>query len=283
MSTLISVKPPQYQFLVFTSAGNYAQVSRWCQGNINFDLWITYYGNEENKYQEYATYWNARKGTKFPNLLYIYQQYPELLDRYQAIWVADDDVIISGSDISRLFELREQYDLWIAQPAFDPLGKISFDITCVQPLKRLRYTNFIEVTCPLFRKDKLDQFMEIYNPELVGYGIDAWFLDTLYQGETSKIAIIDDVPCKNPYDFVKDGIREIDKIQSLQDRIATFNKMRQQYNIIWDYRSIRQFKSIAKPWDLTNLFYALKVWGIHYSKKVIRPLFRVVKNLRRKF
>ncbi len=37
-------------------------------------------------------------------------------------------------------------------------------------MAKLRYTNFIEMARPLFRQDKLDAFMAVYDPELVGYG-----------------------------------------------------------------------------------------------------------------
>jgi len=40
----------------------------------------------------------------------------------------DDDIIINGPDISRMFEIRERYDLWVCQPAFHPKGKISHPI-----------------------------------------------------------------------------------------------------------------------------------------------------------
>jgi len=282
MSTLIAVKPPQHRFLVFTSAGDCAQVGQWCRGRLNFDLWITYYGDTEGKFQEYATYWNARKGTKFPNFLYIHQHHQDLLDRYEAIWVVDDDVVITGSQISRLFEFREQYDLWILQPAFDPKGKISFDVTCVQPLNLLRYTNFVEVTCPLFRKDKLDQFMAVYDPNLVGYGVEAWFLNVLHHGEPDVIAIIDSIPCINPYDMAKGGIRAIDQVQSLERRIAVFKEMRQKYNISWNFTLIKAFGSVPKKWTLKDLIYSLQVWCLHNAKRFLRIVLHGLKALRKR-
>ena len=84
-----------------------------------------------------------------------------LLSRYSAILVMDDDVLISGSSISRLFEIRERHDLWALQAAFSPRGKISWPITEARRRNALRFTNFIEMTCPLFRRDKLDDFEDL--------------------------------------------------------------------------------------------------------------------------
>lgn len=80
------------------------------------------------------------------------------------------------SGINRCFVLREQFDLWLLQPAFDPAGKISHGITRVLPGPTLRYTNFIEMTCPLFEKAALDRFMAVFDPDLKGWGADWWFL-----------------------------------------------------------------------------------------------------------
>lgn len=49
-------------------------------------------------------------------------------------------------------------------------------INTVHPTAKLRYTNFVEMACPLFRRDELDAFMSVYDPDLVGYGTDRWFL-----------------------------------------------------------------------------------------------------------
>lgn len=39
-----------------------------------------------------------------------------------------------------------------------------------------RYTNFIEMTCPLFERKALDRFMAAFDPDLKGWGADWWFL-----------------------------------------------------------------------------------------------------------
>lgn len=81
-----------------------------------------------------------------------------------------------AAGINRCFELREQFDLWLLQPAFDPAGKISHTVTRLQVGPSLRYTNFIEMTCPLFEKQALDRFMNVFDPSLKGWGADWWFL-----------------------------------------------------------------------------------------------------------
>jgi hypothetical protein len=157
--------------------------------------------------------------------------WPDLLERYEAIFILDDDLSFSASAISRLFEIRTKYDLWLIQPAFDPRGKISHPITRIHPTTFFRYTNFVEVTCPLFRKDKLDYFMQVYDPSLVGWGINWWYMDVLGPDLNGKVAVVDAITCLNPYDYTKGGCREIDKLQSTVERVATWKRIRAQHNI----------------------------------------------------
>jgi len=227
---------PLSKYLVYTSAGDHSNLYNWLavsgapKVRKSFDLWVTYYGDQENKYKKIADFYNMRKGGKLPNLYYLYQQHKDILDNYDAIFVLDDDILIDCNQINRLFEIREQFDLWLLQPAFHPAGKISHPITKVAPSSFLRYTNFVEVACPLFRKDKLDKFMEVYDPVLVGWGADLWFSHLLGE-KPGKIAIVDAISCINPHDSTKEGGREIDQLEEKNIRIKNWVEIKKLHNI----------------------------------------------------
>jgi len=251
------------KYLVFTSAGESANLHHWLRGERNFDLWVTYFGEEPGKYQGVADYYNARKGGKFPNFYHAYKTWPDKFDGYEAIMLMDDDIIIAGGKISQLFELRKKYDLWCLQPAMDRRGKVSHPINRRDPSCRMRFTNFIEIGCPLFRKDKLDDFMAVYDGALVGWGIDYWYLDVLGPDLNGRMAVVDDIPCINPPDSAKlGGLREIDQLQPVEQRKADWERIRAQYGIksggddgyqMINYRCIRKpywlgVLSLAKEW-----------------------------------
>jgi hypothetical protein len=246
-----NIAGPSSKYLVFTSAGNHARLNNWLKGCRNFDLWICYYGDEKDRYKEQGDFYIAKKGGKFPSLHYAYQHWQKILSHYQAILVLDDDIIINASDISRLFEIRELYDLWLIQPAFNPIGKTSHLITIVNPYTFLRYTNFVEVTCPLFRRDKLDAFMKVYDPALVGYGIDYWYMDSLAPDFNGKVAIIDAISCINPQDWFKGGRREIDLLQDTPARIENWERIKRQYNI--KERELMELDIIKNPMSISTI------------------------------
>src|ERR1700761_8734443 len=141
MGSLQSTAPPETRSrnLVFTSAGNRANVRAWLQGQRDFDLWLVYYGETPGKFQELGNFHLNRKGSKFQNLYHCYQQWPDALARYEAVMVMDDDIMIDATGISRLFEIRRELDLWALQPAFRWCGKVSWDITAVHSTAKLRY------------------------------------------------------------------------------------------------------------------------------------------------
>ncbi len=236
--------------LVFTSAGDRSNLRGWLQGRRDFDLWTVYYGDTRGMFQDVSEYYLARKGSKFQNLHYCYEHWPETLARYDAIMVMDDDIEIGATGITRLFEIRRERDLWALQPAFRLSGKVSWPITAVHPTAKLRYTNFVEMACPLFRRDKLDAFMRVYDRDLVGYGTDWWFLQTLGPDIDNRVAVVDEVTCVNPYDKDKGGGgREIDTLQTHQSRKEVWERMKAMYELNEQGREHREFRRANEsPW-----------------------------------
>lgn len=236
------------RFLVFTSAGDRNAVRRWLAPERDFDLWVAYYGEREDALQADADYYLRRAGSKFQNLHYCFQRWPELLERYEAIMVLDDDIRISPEKLDRLFALRRQYDLWALQPAFSLWGKVSHRITRVRRECKLRFVNFIEMACPLFRTDKLFEFLRVYDPALVGWGCDWWFLHTLGPELRERVAVVDVVVCLNPPDWWKrGGYREIDRLQSRPQRMATWERIRDRQGIITEARGQNEFRWVRRP------------------------------------
>ena len=223
--------------LVFTSVGdNTVFYKNWLKDrNLqNFNLWIVYYGDNENNYNKYKQYSNKiikRKGSKFQNFHYIYNNYKSELENYDQFFIVDDDIIIDTKDINTMFNNLNKYKLWICQPAYDPTGKNSHKINIKQNNTLLRYTNFIEMGAPFFSKYAIHKFMEFYDPILTGYGTDYLFIWSCGQYNKDKYAVFDSITCRNPYDKEKpDNKRELNKIPN-SNELNEWNKIKQKYNL----------------------------------------------------
>uniref|UniRef100_A0A7S3V0X9 Uncharacterized protein n=1 Tax=Aplanochytrium stocchinoi TaxID=215587 RepID=A0A7S3V0X9_9STRA len=75
------------------------------------------------------------------------------------------------------------------------------------PADRFRYVNFIEVGLPLFRTDKLENFLKNHYREnsTASWGVDFWYMNSmgftknyLNKHTVGKAAIFDSVGCYNP-------------------------------------------------------------------------------------
>jgi hypothetical protein len=276
MELTAQLPAPRSSNLVFTSAGDRSNVHGWLLGRRDFDLWVVYYGERPEGLRAEADFHLARRASKFQNLHYCYQRWPELFARYEAIMVMDDDILIDASSITRLFAIRRELDLWALQPAFRLSGKVSWDITRVRATAKLRYTSFIEMACPLFRRDKLDAFMAVYDPELVGYGADWWFLRTLGADLAGHVAIVDEVSCVNPYDRSKGGAREIDRLQSHERRKEVWERMKTRHGLDEQGRVFKEFRRIRKSplGAAAGLIRHFPDWAYFNAKSLARRLVR---------
>lgn len=265
--------------LVFTSAGDHSNLHHWLKGHRDFDLWIVYYGDQPGKFQRQADIYLRAKGAKFQNLHYAYQRWPELFAQYDAVMVMDDDILIDATALTRLFAIRRDLDLWVLQPAFRQSGKISWDITRVRTAARVRYTNFVEMACPLFRRDKLDSFMAVYTPELLGYGEDWWFLNSLGPDLENHVAIVDEITCVNPYDSTKGGNREIDRLRSHGERQEIWERIKARYGLDEQGRLQKEYGRINKSTlaGVASLIRHLPEWAYFNGRSLAR---RLVASLR---
>jgi hypothetical protein len=156
------------------------------------------------------------------------------------VFVADDDLEISAEAISRLFEIRLAHNLDVLQPAYLPTGRVSHAPLMVFPGCFGRLTNFVEVTCPLFRSSSLIRFLDTYDGSLVGWGIDWWFMEMLWKAGERRAAVIDAVPCRNPHTNEKGlQVREIDVLQSAGDRAAAWAKKKKELGLQMENGGIR--------------------------------------------
>jgi hypothetical protein len=217
------------KYILFTSAGDNTEFYKmWCEKQRNYDIWLVYYGSNDDNYNKYSQYadkiWK-HKGSKFQNFYYIYQNYKEDLMNYERYFIVDDDIIISTDDINKLFDISVKYDLWICQPSITYESKLSHEVVIHQPGNLLRYTSFVEVNLPVFSKNALLKFLEYYDTSLIGWGIDFLYIWANGIDVKDKYAVIDSIKCINPQDEEKKDVkREVAKIDNYNTSHHTWYK-----------------------------------------------------------
>lgn len=225
-----SQKPfPPRSRCVFTSAGDRNAVAGWLPpgGERGFDLCVAFYGQDDARFAEISRLadraWRI-KGGKAQNLRALVQAGELDLSPYSHVWLPDDDLLLDPQDVPRLFYLAEHFGFWVSQPAFERSGRVSYPHTAVaRERAQVRLVSFVETTCPLFRRDKLEEFLGVFDGSLSGWGLDLWFGHVLGAEVPGRFGVIDAVTVFNPHERQKPGgFREISALRSDAARIREY-------------------------------------------------------------
>lgn len=179
--------------LVVCPAGDNSLHPNWINGNPEFDLALLYYGNNDEileNYKNNSKILIKKKSEKWHLIKFFIENNLEFIDNYDYIWFPDDDLDIKCEDINKLFDTHKKYNLKLSQPSVS--GFVSYDIERKVNNSILRYTNFVEILCPLMSKECLNTLMDTFTINESGWGMDYLWVKKL-GNPIDKIAIIDEV------------------------------------------------------------------------------------------
>lgn len=258
--------------LVVAVCGDNSFHKIWNKSNPNFDLFIVYYGNNQNKYEKDGKYYDVSKGTKFLILQDVVLRNRHIFDQYDAIFVPDDDLYMETDDINRFFNLFHQYKLEIAQPSI--VGYISLPITANVNFSILRYTNYVEIMCPCFSKNAFNLCQSSFSENKTNWGIEFMWNEALGFPK-DKIAIVDSIiaihtrPCfygdtyqnnGNNFDFAMQEAKELFNKYNYKEERVVYSTIHQNMEEFYNARSedkfipnCKYFKSMLKSMKLTMI------------------------------
>lgn len=192
--------------------------------NEKTDPWVSYFRNFDVIIINGESKFNA-----------IYDHCTTLdINKYDFIWCPDSNVKITTADINKMFALAKEFDLNLCQPSlthdsYNPFYMISY----TKEEYKLRYTNFIDISIPLFSKSAFNQLILTFNKIK---NLHSWIWPKLLK--FSKIAIIDEISVLKTYDeYSYDNSVELDE-----------------YEI--SYKSTMEFSNVKK--DKERIFFKSK-------------------------
>jgi hypothetical protein len=237
---------------LFTSAGDKNALRLWVAPDRPWDLVVAYYGDDEHEFSEISRvsdFAYRMKGGLYQNLKKLVEQRPGFFDRYSHVWACDDDIRMSAAQIDTAFAITEFFDFWVAQPAFLPEGKISHPITAYAgPEWDYRIVNHVELGVAIFRRDRLMEFLAVFDGSLTGWGIDYWYMNLFNANEFGRFAVIDKVQVINPHDEQRGG-REIDRLQAPALRQAAWFEVKAKYGLVEHPGKIFAYCKLAPGWE----------------------------------
>ncbi len=231
--------------LVVVRAGDHSLHPHWLkgQGERNWDLVVSYFGDDPDLYKDGDAQRIDAKGPKWQGLDALFRQHPELLRNYDYILLPDDDLMMAKADVSRLFDICRAYRLKAAHPALSANSYFSHLTALRNSATRLRFTNFIELMAPCLSAAVLAATMDYFGKTASGWGLEhAW---AQRAGQTG-MAIVDEVtvihtrPVGGPnYKFLREkGISPWDELRALCRELGADERpLIETYGVVYqDYR-----------------------------------------------
>jgi hypothetical protein len=96
---------------------------------------------------------------------------------YEYVWLPDDDILASQSTINRMFDVARGMNLDLFAPALDEQSHYAHFITMRNARFYGRWTGFVEIMVPGFRRSALESLLFTLDLSDTGWG---WGLDSVW-------------------------------------------------------------------------------------------------------
>ena len=106
-------------YLIIVPSGDNSLHKNWYNSKI-YDLYVIYYGNNKNIFNEYkkkADFFRAEKGPKWQQVRNTLKHID--INKYDYIWLPDDDLYITKDDIEEFLIISNKYNLLVSQPSLN--------------------------------------------------------------------------------------------------------------------------------------------------------------------
>jgi hypothetical protein len=189
--------------LVILRAGDQSLHPEWFTNarpeSRNWDFHISYFGDLKRPFRNRNpdVTLSFEKGTKSVGTVACLEKLGSRVDKYDWVWLPDDDLWTDLANLNRFFDIVAEYGLDLAQPALGEGSYVAYPITAQRPHMRLRYTTFVEIMAPCFSRKALRLCAPFLAATKSSWGIN-WLFPKLLEYPERGIAIVDETPVIHP-------------------------------------------------------------------------------------
>jgi hypothetical protein len=148
----------------------------------NWDCCVSWYvpATDEKLAEYYCGGVAPGFGNKLEGFVEFWARLPQR-SAYRYVALLDDDVYLRPGELSRFFDLCDQYSLYLAQPALRWLTHTTLNALVRNPICTLRRVTFVEVMAPCFSSAALESLLHTFRWTRSTWGID-WAWGCLLEG-----------------------------------------------------------------------------------------------------
>jgi hypothetical protein len=183
--------------LVVVRAGRNSLHPTWLEGAAerNWDLIVSVYDPEAQIEPSDDVRVVIKRGGKWDGLYVLFAD-SDLLDRYDYIWLPDDDIAATKEDVNTIFDMMRRYGLEVAQPALTRDSYFTHFVCMQCPGFTLRYSNFVEIMVPCVTAGLLAKVLDDFRESESGFGMDTIWT-RLSDDPHNKAAILDAIAVRH--------------------------------------------------------------------------------------
>lgn len=178
--------------LVVVRCGDNSLHLEWVNEHSQFDVVLSYFGNDVKYDLTHIKYVHHFKGSKWQGLYDFFLNHQDLWQQYDYIWLPDDDLSTDVENLNQFFQLCQEYNFDLAQPALTVNSYYSHLMLLQIKQAIYRETNFVEVMMPCFSKKAFDLCWRTFAENKSGWGLEYLWYDILKN--QYKIGIVDSTP-----------------------------------------------------------------------------------------
>lgn len=177
--------------LIVVRAGDCSLHPHWLLGKTRtFDLAVSYYGNNQSRYENQYDFYHEFKGSKWEGLVDFFSKNKDLISQYEYIWMPDDDLLTNSEVIDQFFATCKSAKLDLAQPALLACSFYSWKITLQQQNSLYRLTDFVEIMAPCFQLSCLKGLLSTFELNSSGWGLE-WLWANKLKEMGCRMGIVD--------------------------------------------------------------------------------------------
>ncbi len=184
-------------FLLISRIGPRSLHPYWidCGSERSFDLLLSAYDDGVTPLDRDGVIFERRAGTKVAGYGALLRDHRALIADYEHVALFDDDLLIDSAGIDRLFAIAARYRIKVAQPALTADSHYTYAALLRHPGLLLRYVTYVEMMCPVFRRDALERVAPLFE---MGFesGIDIVWSNLLWEAPRD-LAVIDAVAVRH--------------------------------------------------------------------------------------
>lgn len=217
------------EFLVVSPTGHESELTHLINNDSNFDVALLCYEDIPSELEAKAKYVKYYRKEKWEMISLFFSEHPELIKEYSYFWFVDDDIITDTKSINMLFKISKDFGLKLSQPSAS--GFTSFDICKKKPGSFLRFTNFVEIMCPIMSSNTLEKLYPTFRKTTSGWGLDIIWRNTLNDYE---ISIIDHI-----------NVKHKDKVRSKYGNRFEVNPKEELNKVLEEYKDTLKHKTLS--------------------------------------